>query len=62
MARPKFVELIIIHQLDTPKHPLSGYVIVSDYRDEAGRHLFLKRNEAVPVRKEKKREKVTEVS
>ena len=57
MARQKYVELVLTDgdsRLESiPNHVLNGYELVSDYRTDGKRHLFLKRaeSETAPVAK-----------
>ena len=45
--KARYVELLFTSTdcRDLPAHSLAGYVIVSDYHGDQGRHLFLKRND-----------------
>lgn len=63
MPRQKYVELILTDgdsRLESiPNHALNGYELVSDYRADGKRHLFLKRaeSETEPALKKKKTSK-----
>jgi hypothetical protein len=49
MARQKYVELVLTDsdsRLESiPNHALNGYKLVSDYRADGKRHLFLRKSE-----------------
>jgi hypothetical protein len=59
VPRTKYVELVFVNnalQIGTelPSHPLNGYEILSDFRSDGKRKIFLKRSEAAVQPKPRK--------
>jgi hypothetical protein len=68
MPKSKFVELVFADNDKAPKHSLTGYLTVSDYRAEGMRHVFMRLPDAdvaaptvaKPKRKNKPRQKTAQ--